>query len=770
MGVHIVAPTTGMTRLLCDRSPRVALVTDAASADSIPLALREVSDTVILGDLSSVGRRAVPKDADGVLVWCKGEQPMSGTAADWRRAFFVQPPCNTWVAVHWPCLDHADLLGIEPRIQIAGSRRSVHNPWIRLAGSTPSAKMKTAWRENGEPWARLSQALWQELERPGASIDSLRDLWQTGKVEPTLSALVLRNLIVVLMRRGDWSKAEELLELGKKAFPGYCELSYLHAVSCLLQNQVSKAIKFLESSMVPADRELVGSGGENSYRARFLLGSICDMVGQQEKAMNYWMPCINERPAFRPAIQALLQQQIPRAKAAWMHQPLGEMVRREPQFLEPVLNFMLAHRMLAPARRLVETMDLLLQQQERYLDALAQAEARIAPRPRRSGEKPGILLSGPLIDASGHARTNRAIGLALLHSSQFDASLDSTSWPTLSLRVMPQGEKIWWAVQRQLARLDLSIRHQWPPVFERPTSGKLVCILPWEHKAVPLRWVEEIESKVDELWTPSEFVRRAFLSGGVSPERVRMLPNGVDAKTFTPEGPVTKLAGSRGFVFLFVGGPIRRKGIDVLLQAFGDAFTPEDDVTLVVKDLGSNSFYRGITRLADVQNFACRPTAPHTLIVSEELDDAALAALYRGADALVLPYRGEGFGMPMVEAMACGTPIIATGEGPAAEFCAPEHGYLLPAREVDVPEPPPPLGEFAGQWTWFEPDVTVLAHTMRHVYEHREEAADRGRKASEAIRRTFTWERVLPMYLQRMAQLTGAEPVEMSSALVPPGD
>jgi hypothetical protein len=97
--------------------------------------------------------------------------------------------------------------------------------------------------------------------------------------------------------------------------------------------------------------------------------------------------------------------------------------------------------------------------------------------------------------------------------------------------------------------------------------------------------------------------------------------------------------------------------------------------------------------------------------------------------------------------------VIATGAGPAIEFCAAENSYLLPAQELRVPEPPPPLGEFTGEWTWFEPDVSALARTMRHVYENRGETRERGKKAAHAIRQTLTWDRVLPKYLQRMEEL-----------------
>jgi glycosyltransferase involved in cell wall biosynthesis len=228
----------------------------------------------------------------------------------------------------------------------------------------------------------------------------------------------------------------------------------------------------------------------------------------------------------------------------------------------------------------------------------------------------------------------------------------------------------------------------------------------------------------------------------------------VDAKVFRPSGPAFRPPTARGFVFLYVGGTILRKGIDVLLRAYSDAFTVEDDVTLIVKDVGSRSFYAHNNRLGHVIEATWRADAAHTHLLTEEMSDESLAALYRGANALVSPYRGEGFGMPIVEAMACGTPAIVTEAGPSLEFCAADDTYFIPAREVPVPETPPPLGEFSGPWTWYEPDVVSLALTMRQVYEHADEAKRRGILASERILQKLSWEKILPLYHARIEALT----------------
>ena len=344
-----------------------------------------------------------------------------------------------------------------------------------------------------------------------------------------------------------------------------------------------------------------------------------------------------------------------------------------------------------------------------------------------------------------------ASGLAA--SPELVLALEPVGLSTCSPNELGEVRALAEGLARAPGRLDLTLRHQWPPDFRKPEAGKLACIVPWEHRAVPCKWVEELERGVDELWVPSEFVAAAFRRGGVNPARVRVIPNGVDTAVFAPQGESWRPPGCRSFAFLFVGGTIRRKGVDLLLEAYADAFGPEDDVTLVLKDLGSRSFYAHNTLLPKVMQFARRPEHPHLVVIPEELPDSRLAALYRGANALVHPFRAEGFGMPLVEAMASGLPVITSHWGPVPEFCSPDMAFLIPGKEAHVPEPPPPLGKLSGEWTWFEPDLRALAEAMRRAYDDREALAERGRLAAERVRTTHGWERIVKLYRERILSL-----------------
>ena len=758
MPIYVVAPRTGVVKHVCERSPKVAVATDARTPERLPAAIHLAGDMLWTEELADAFAGKVPAGLDGVIIHLEGEKLLHGEAADVRRSLLFTPGRLSHVAVHLPGVAGADLISVQPRAFSAGASQEHLNLSWRLQGpNVLSSEARAALERNAQPWARLYRALLEEQTGPGACIESLKKVSRISGLEPMLAALALRNLIVVLLRKRDWSKAEELLRLGIKAYSDYAELHYLTGLLWVQRNRPSQAIPFLEEAMRHRSDGFLGGGGENAYRAAWLLGSVYDFAGDQGRAVNYCAPGLYTRPAFRPSVELLLKQRMASDIAATYRIPLCEIARREPQYFQPVFDFLLTHRLLEAADVLLDTSPLAEDVLQNLRQRLQNVARPFLAREGNDSTRSGVILRGPLFAHSGHARINRAIGQALVQSAHLDASLEVQGWNAIQPFLLPQGETLQKATERSPRHLDLTIRHQWPPDFRRPRAGKLACILPWEYRAVPRPWVQQIERSVDELWVPSKFVRSAFIEGGVASTRVHVVPNGVDAKVFGPQGKSWRPEGSRGFVFLFVGGTIARKGIDLLLQAYGDSFAPEDDVTLVIKDVGSASFYQHNTQLAQVLSFAGQPWSPRVVTISRNLEDERLAELYRGCDAFVLPYRGEGFGMPIAEAMACGKPVIVTGEGPAPEFCPSDCGYLIPAREVMVPDPAPPLGELTGEWTWFEPDIVALARTMREVYEQRGEAAERGRRAAAAIRDTLTWERVVPMYLERIACLTGAD-------------
>ncbi|HVV73993.1 MAG TPA: glycosyltransferase, partial [Verrucomicrobiae bacterium] len=218
--------------------------------------------------------------------------------------------------------------------------------------------------------------------------------------------------------------------------------------------------------------------------------------------------------------------------------------------------------------------------------------------------------------------------------------------------------------------VELVVRHAWPPDWRKPASGKLVVIQPWEYGALPKDWVRSSKD-VDEFWVPSEYVRKVFVDSGIPRTKVHVVPNGIDPERFHPEAAPLGLPTRKSFKFLFVGGTIHRKGADVLLHTYLKTFSAEDDVCLVIKDFGNQSVYAGQTLESAIQEAQRTPGSPEIVYLNQELPEADLPRLYAACDCLVHPYRGEGFGLPVLEAMACAKPVIVTAGGAADDFAKP---------------------------------------------------------------------------------------------------
>lgn len=351
------------------------------------------------------------------------------------------------------------------------------------------------------------------------------------------------------------------------------------------------------------------------------------------------------------------------------------------------------------------------------------------------------------------AYVNRELELALLATGQVDLAIRSSGPPQFDETEDPRFLLLKQRMERSFAEVpDFHLRHQFPPNFEPPAEGHWIMIQPWEFGGLPQAWVAPMTRAVDEIWVPTRFVKDCYVSSGISPNKVHVVPNGVDTQLFTPEGPKATLPTQKTFKFLYVGGTILRKGVDILVSSYLDAFTAEDDVCLIIKDFCVQSVYSETNLASSIQEAQQRPNAPEIIYLNADLPGEELAALYRACDALVHPYRGEGFGLPIAEAMACGLPVLVPNYGACLDFCDPETAILVPAKLVSLPQLQDPPACEAGYWV-SEVQNEDLVHAMREAARTPERGRAIGARASERIRREFTWQRAAQVALTRLKAL-----------------
>jgi len=188
---------------------------------------------------------------------------------------------------------------------------------------------------------------------------------------------------------------------------------------------------------------------------------------------------------------------------------------------------------------------------------------------------------------------------------------------------------------------------------------------------VAQQYPRELEGRMDAecaladlILVGSEFVRRSFLREGCAPGKIAVVPYGTDLTRFHPR---KECRDAGRFRILFAGQITQRKGISYLLRAY-ESIRGADTELLLVGSCGGQE----------------RVFAPyrHLFRHSPPLPRAAMAEIYHSADVLVLPTLLEGLPLVVLEAMACGLPVIATARGAEQIVRDGIDGFLVPVRDA----------------------------------------------------------------------------------------
>jgi glycosyltransferase involved in cell wall biosynthesis len=286
---------------------------------------------------------------------------------------------------------------------------------------------------------------------------------------------------------------------------------------------------------------------------------------------------------------------------------------------------------------------------------------------------------------------------------------------------------------RQLEQAGAMVWHDQPRESWLYTPFKKnIAVVPWETTKIPESWVARLNT-FDALLVPCKQNVECFRDSGVTIP-TELIHWGVDPNRI---GPIQRPERSI-FTFGHMGALSQRKGTDLLVEAFTEAFPTETDVRLINKT--SYNTYPYVVKDKRIK-VLMTPYTPEELIEQ----------FWKEIDCFVFPTRGEGFGLTPLEAMATGVPAIVTGWSGPMEYMDEKDGWLIDYQMTPATSFSETVyKEDCGNWA--EPSKKHLIELMQYAYHHQDEVKEKGRKASERIMRDWTWANKIKMFHQALAK------------------
>lgn len=305
---------------------------------------------------------------------------------------------------------------------------------------------------------------------------------------------------------------------------------------------------------------------------------------------------------------------------------------------------------------------------------------------------------------------------------------------------------------------DIDIVYTLPQNYPHRFSGTLagtkkaklrLGIFNYESSILPPGWAD-YHTYVDYFLPSSEYVRDIFLRAGIPDEKIVVLPLGVDFDALNaPPDEGFKFNTNKKFKLLNISIPHARKNIPLLIDSYFEEFSADDDICLIVKTTiaGKKDHFEIDVKAAfeEIKTRHRNKSLPEIILLEHRFNN--MATIYKETDALINVAASEGFGLPLLEAMACGKLVAAPRYGGVLDFLEHNKNSLL-IDTVEVKAPP----EY--QYWQASPGATVgyptkesIRATMRKLYENHHELH---KKFDENMKRTvekYTWENSAKMIL-----------------------
>ena len=357
--------------------------------------------------------------------------------------------------------------------------------------------------------------------------------------------------------------------------------------------------------------------------------------------------------------------------------------------------------------------------------------------------KQTLQLQGPFETSYSLAIVNRKLIEELHKNGKFDVSIYPTEGPgdylpkDEDLKDKPLAKELY-LKSKDVSYPDITIRNMYPPRAKDANGAFNFYTFYWEESIIPKEYIDNFNKYLNGIGTASNYVKEKLIECGLNIP-VENIGSGVDlVKNFDELKPYP-LKTKKGVKFLHISSAFPRKGVDVLLKGYYEAFTNKDDVVLVLKTF-PNIHNTTETLLEELNKKYSNH--PEVEWINKDLSEEDVCRLYKVASCYVQTSRGEGFGLPVAEAMLAKVPTICCNNSSMADFATSETslvvGYDLAESKSHVNQ----NSKFVSLWC--EPRLNELINQFKYFIQNKDSLEMRNMvdKAYKLISEHYSWKAV----------------------------
>ena len=315
-------------------------------------------------------------------------------------------------------------------------------------------------------------------------------------------------------------------------------------------------------------------------------------------------------------------------------------------------------------------------------------------------------------------------------------------------------EQTLWTNRDKGERSDFPIYKNYPNEFEHNVNlvleetdhnffydkyiGPKIAYNVWESTLQPEHFFNKLK-EYDQIWVPSQWQAECTIAQGMPADKVKVVPEGVDVNTFYPEDPKTVLDYVDGrFKFILFGRWDYRKSTKEIIETFLKEFKPNEPVDLIVS---IDNPFSGDGHKTTEDRLQAYGFTDERIKVKHFPSREDYITYMKNGHVFLSCARSEGWNLPLIEAMACGTPSIYSACCAQMEFA---QGKGLPVKVLgERPALDANYNHFNSVvGNYYEPDFEDLARVMRDAFENYTDHKKRAIYEAKLIHRDFNWEHI----------------------------